>query len=423
MARHGLEQVDAVLGPLGRKAAPQPPAGILTRSVEGRHPPHPSARQRAVPLGFVEVEPLGRKGAIRRTAAVASFLGHRRVAPRLIGVARQGPALGPRRLDLVVQEHPGVVRQIVEQRLQPVVEQRQPVLHALPPRAFADGRVERIIARRPEQAQIAGAEPRNTLGVQQDLRHRGQGHRATLAGRALGRRIEGADRFQLRTEHVQPHRLLEARRIDVDDAAPHRELAAFRHRRGPHIAVGREIPLQGRRIEVQPDGGLEPGPVGHLTRRSPLDDRTHRGHHQGRSPVSGRTLRQDRQRRHPLGRHRRRWTQPVVGQAIPGRKFYDFNVFGKKTECLNELAHTGIVARNKDTDAALCLQPPGDRQGIQPLGCAPQFLIDAPGLTTVHQPAPSATAAATWSRMKSRILAITGVSCSSGVGVVPVIQP
>ena len=238
VARHGLEQIDAVLRPLGREAAAQPAACILARAAERRQPPHPAARQRAVPVALAQIQPFGRQGAIGRPA-----LAHRGVPPGLIGVAGQVPALAPGRFDLIVEEQAGIVGQIVEQRLQPVVEQRQPVLHALPPRALADGRIERIVARRAEQAEIAGPEPRDAVGVQQGLGHGSQMHFAKLAGRALGRRVEGADRLQLGPEHVQPHRLLEARREDIDHPATHSELAFFRHRRGAHIAVGREITL------------------------------------------------------------------------------------------------------------------------------------------------------------------------------------
>ena len=63
-----------------------------------------------------------------------------------------------------------------------------------------------------------------------------------------------------------------------------------------------------------------------------------------------------------------------------------------------------------------------DWQRVEAFGRAAQLLIGAFGKGAVHQPAPSATAAATWSRMKLRILPSTGVSCPAGVSSVPMIQ-
>ena len=269
------------------------------------------------------------------------------------------------------------------------------MFHALAPRALADRRVKRIVTRRPEQTQIAGAKARDAVGVQQGLGHRCEMHLAALTGRTLGRRVEGTDRLQLGAEHVQPHRLVEARREDVDDAAAHCELALLRHGRGPHIAVGCEIALQRHRIEIKSDRGLEAGPVGDLARRCPLHGRTDCGHDQHRLAVAGRALRQARQRRHPLRRNRRRRAQPVIGQAVPGRILDHLDVPGEEAERLNKLAHPGIVARQEQPDTAPGLQLFGHDQGIEPLGGTAQFLFAAFRARAVHQPTPSATASAT----------------------------
>jgi hypothetical protein len=236
MVGDGLEQIDAVLRPLGREGPAQTAAGVFARGVERGQAADVAARQGAVPVLIGQVEAVRRQGAVGRPA-----LGQGRLAPGLIGVLGQGPAFAARRLDLVVQEDGRVVGQIVEQGLELRIEQRQPVLHALTPRALGHGDIEGIVARRTEQTQIAGAEARDGLGVQQGLGHRRQGDLLALAGRALGGRIEGPDRFQLGAEHVQTHRLLEARREDVDDPAAHGVFAALVDGRGAHIAVGREV--------------------------------------------------------------------------------------------------------------------------------------------------------------------------------------
>ena len=283
MGRHRLEQVDAVLRPLGRKGPTQSAARILAAARERRKPPHGATRQGLVPVAGVQIQRPGRKRPIgRRMAPTLAFLSLGGLCPPFIGVGDQVPPLGPRALSLIVQEDLGLVRQIVEQRIQRLVEQRQPLLHALTPRALADGRIQGIVARRPEQLQIAGTEARDRIRVQQGLRHGRQRHRRHLAGRSLCLGIEGADRFQLGPEHVQPHRLLEARRIDIHHPAPHRELAALRHGRGPDIAVGGEIPLQRLDIEIAANLRLEPGLGRHRLRRRPLHGRTDGRDHQNR---------------------------------------------------------------------------------------------------------------------------------------------
>ena len=60
-------------------------------------------------------------------------------------VGDQLEALVDRLLGQMIEAH-GHVRQIVEQRLQVLVEQRQPVLHAGIALAGADGLVERVVA-------------------------------------------------------------------------------------------------------------------------------------------------------------------------------------------------------------------------------------------------------------------------------------
>ncbi len=144
---HGGEQVDAVLRPFGGEAAAQTAARVLARTGgQRRQTSHGAARQRAVPVAIVQIEPRGRQGAIGGPALAA-----RRLLARLIGVDGQVPALCARLFRLAVEEDRRRGRQIVEQRIQPVVEEGQPVLDALTARALADGGVHRLVAGRAEQ--------------------------------------------------------------------------------------------------------------------------------------------------------------------------------------------------------------------------------------------------------------------------------
>ncbi|MNR46436.1 hypothetical protein D3C85_1653970 [compost metagenome] len=74
------------------------------------------------------------------------------------------------------------------------------MLQPLTTRALANGGVHGLIARRAEQVQVAGAEARNRLGVEQHLGHRQERDLLQLLGRPLGLGIKGADRFQLGPE-------------------------------------------------------------------------------------------------------------------------------------------------------------------------------------------------------------------------------
>ena len=418
MVGDGLEQVDAVLGPLGGEGPTQTAAGVLGGGVEWRQTADISPGQCRVPVLLRHIEAVRRQGAVG-----GASLGPRRLLACLISVAGQVPAVCTGGVGLVVEEDRGAIRKVVEQGLEPVVEQRDPVLHALPPGAVADGRIERIIARRAEQVQIAGAEPADGAGVQQGLGHGRQGDLGALAGRALGRRIEGADRFQFGAEHVEPYRLLEARRKDIDDPAAHGVFAALVDGRGAHVAVGGEIDLQRLDIELPPDDGLEPGGAGDLARRRALEGRGHGRDDQQRPGLVGGAPGQSGQRGHAFGRDARGRAQPVVGQAVPGRKLDDLDVPGEEVERLHEGAGAREVPGHEDADAAGGLQPVSDDESVQPFRRAAQFLIGPPiHPGAVHQPAPSATAAATWARMKARSLAISGVSCSAGVGRVSMIQ-
>ena len=49
--------------------------------------------------------------------------------------------------------------------------------------------------------------------------------------------IEAADRFQRVAEKIEPHRLVHARRKQIDDAAAHRVVARLAHGRGAHEPV------------------------------------------------------------------------------------------------------------------------------------------------------------------------------------------
>ena len=129
-------------------------------------------------------------------------------------------------------------REIVEQRIEPLMEQRQPMLHALVLLPRRDGLVERVVALHgPEQLHIALAKAAAHLRRQRHLAHGQKVDRLDAGFGALGFRIEGADGFERVAEEVEPDRL-PSRREEIENTAAHRILAGIGHRAGSHIASG-----------------------------------------------------------------------------------------------------------------------------------------------------------------------------------------
>src|SRR4029079_16145842 len=103
-----------------------------------------------------------------------------------------------------------------------------PVLHAGMAAALADGFIEQVIAlRRAEGRDIAHAKTAEVFGDELEFRNRHQIERAHVEQRALGFRIEGADRFKAVAEEVEPHWLVEDRPEKIEDNAPTRVLGAL----------------------------------------------------------------------------------------------------------------------------------------------------------------------------------------------------
>ena len=155
---HRVEHVAVGLAPLGGEIVPGVGADVdRVRAVFGRGERRQPRERRAVepfaPFGFGEVEPVRRQRLIRRAAARLI----ERVLARLIivGDLRQ-PLVGGffgERLEAI-----GRAVDIIEQRFQPAVKQRQPMLHAGGAAAFADRFIEHVVgARGAEGRDIAGA--------------------------------------------------------------------------------------------------------------------------------------------------------------------------------------------------------------------------------------------------------------------------
>ncbi len=253
------------------------------------------------------------------------------------------------------------VRQVVEQSIHPLGEQRQPMLHAGMTAAFADGLIQQIVAlRRAEGGDIAHPEAANGLGNQLEFRNRNQIERTHVQQRALGFGIEAADRFQAVAEKIEPHRLIEAGREQIEDAAAHRVFAGLAHGRGTVVAVVLEPGDNGihrhhmtgrHRQRLRRDG---------LARRHALHDGVDRGQHDQRLVAAG-NPRQPRQCGQPLRQDAAMRRHPVVGLAIPGRKLQHRQIGREEFQRPRQLLHPRAVPAYHGEADGRRLRPRSDR--------------------------------------------------------------
>ena len=240
MRHDRLEHVDRTVGPLGREVAPLAGAdiddGLAVRHRERGQPRQRNIRQPVLEFGLRQVKPIGRQRLVDHAAA--GML--QRLAAGLIVVLDLLETLARGVLALRLDSDRRVA-QIVEHRLEAVVKQRQPVLHAGMAAAFAHRLVERIVAlRRAEFGDISHAEAADGFGDELEFGDRHEIEATHRQQCALGLGIEAADRLQRVAKEIETHRLVETGRKQIEDAAAHRIFARLAHGRGAVVAVVRQ---------------------------------------------------------------------------------------------------------------------------------------------------------------------------------------
>ena len=306
---------------------------------ERRQPRQRDILQALAPFAFGEIEPVRRQRLVGRAGSgLIERLFARLVIVGDLREALVGGFFG-QRLD-----GDGRCAEIVEQRFQALVEQRQPMLHAGVPPALADRFVEHVVGRRgAEGCDITGAEQPDGVRGELKLGHGHEIERAQVGIGALGFRIKAADRFQAVAEKIEPHRVAHAGREQIDDAAAHRVVAGLAHRRGAIEAIQfkpmrdaahRQHVARRRRQRLLADDGA---------RRHPLQDRIHGGEQHGRAFAAFHAG-EPRERGHALRHDRGVRRHPVVRQAIPGREFQDLDVGGEEAERARQHRHARAVA-------------------------------------------------------------------------------
>ncbi len=243
--------------------------------------------------------------------------------------------------------------QIVEQRFQFLVEQRQPVFDADRAPSGTDRFVERIVmADGPEQLAIAGAEALDRRLVEQHLAHRLQREALQRGAAALAHRVEAADRFQSVAEQVEAQRLGRARREQIDDTAAQRVFARLAHRVGAPVAVMGEERNQLLDLQCAADLGREHHALEHPARRHALQDGVDGGdHHPPAAGPCGR-IGQDLQGINAPADDRAIGRHAVIGQTVPSREGQHLQRRVEKRQRLGQRRHARVVTGHMDQIAA-----------------------------------------------------------------------
>mgnify|MGYP003694215197 CR=1 FL=1 len=210
--------------------------------------------------------------------------------------------------------------------------------------ALADGFIEQIVAlRRAEGRDIAHAKAADGLGDQLKFRDRNQIERAHVEQRALGFRVESADRFERVAEEVEPHGLVEPGRKQIEDAAAHGIFAGLAHGRGAVVAVVLQ-PGHDRVHRHDVAGRHRQRLRRHdLARRHALHDGVDGGQHDQRL-VAALQARQPRQRGQALRQDAAMRRDPVIGLAVPGRKLHHRQIGAKNSSARASCCMRGTVA-------------------------------------------------------------------------------
>ena len=192
-----------------------------------------------------------------------------------------------------------------------------------------------------------------------------------LAGGALGGDVEGADRFQRVAEEIEPYGFGRARRVEVEDAAAHGELADIAHRRHALEAGGLQPRDQRVHVDVVAGFGAEALRLDHLRRRNALQQRVGGGEDDGAVRF---LLQRDhrRQRVETAGGGVRPGRHAIVGQAVPGGQLQHRQVGRGEGQRFDDRGQALAVARDEqDRAVACCLgRDGGEREGLISVGDA-----------------------------------------------------
>ena len=371
----GRDTVEHVLrgrDALGGKVAPLHAARIgMARQLdrlEGRDLLRLPPAEKVAPFAFGQIEEPGTERLVGRGHALQRAA--RRIAcrdARLMIIGNERKARRDGLVHLVVQRHAGAGG-VVEHRLQPLVEQRQPMLHARMLALRAHRLVERVFLEHgAERRHIARAEPLHGSPVDRHLVEGRENKPRHLADRGLAFRLEAPDRFNHVAKEIEPDRHRRTGRINIHDAAPHGKVAGLDHGSHAREAIackeGQQVVEPQRAALGKPQVSIRDGPA----RRHALQARADGGNDDNRSRDPAR---ERRERGHAFGHDLGLGRDAVIGQAIPPGKRQHRKCRVEEPDGLRERRQARLVAGNVEVDRAGLAGPLRDHQRIKSLGGA-----------------------------------------------------
>ena len=169
-----------------------------------------------------------------------------------------------------------------------------------------------------------------------------------------------ADRFQAVAEEIEPHRLVEPGRKQIEDAAAHGIFAGLAHGRGAVVAVVLQPGDDGVHRHDMAGRHRQRLRRDDFARRHPLHDGVDRGQHDQRLVAAGKP-RQPRQRGQPLRQDAAMRRHPVIGLAVPGRKLQHRQIGREEFQRARQLLHPRAVAADHREADRRRLRPRRDR--------------------------------------------------------------
>ena len=292
-----------------------------------------------------------------------------------MALARVGPELPQRLVDLAVQRERRALAEVVEDRRGAVEEQRQVVLDAAARQPGADVLVQAHAGRIAFQLLApARAKTSPRLVVHRELAAGQQPHLGHRVEAALRVGVEGADRVDLVAEQVDAVGHRRAHREQVDQPAAHRVFARRDDLAHVRVAGQRELGLQGRLVELLLLLEVE-GVGGEKARRGEAHQRGRRRHQHDIDLARLLRLQDAPQRREPLGDQVLVRREGVVGQRLPVGKHGDAQPRREEGQLGFEPLGVGRLGGDDRGDLALRrlrLREPGQQQRIGGAGRAGQ---------------------------------------------------
>ena len=267
-------------------------------------------------------------------------------------------------------------RKVIEQRFEPFVHQRQPVLHAGNALAGADGLIELVGGGDgAELGDVARAETPDRRFVERKLARRNESQAIDGLVGALRFGVELLDVLERVAEEVEPQGAGAARREDVDDAASDGVLAVLDDGAGAREARAVEEAAELSHVDALLRGKRLQRALDEDARGYALQDGIDGGDDDGRALALGRG--EAGERVEALGHDLAVGRNAVVGHAVPGRKPHHAHLGREEAErglqCLNAPVVANDMQEHGRLAARLLLLRRGDlaeRQRVEPFGYA-----------------------------------------------------